>query len=128
MKIYLGCYSGKVYCISNNGIANKCYNCHHTPSSINERKEYLSIEAGHNLFIVKNDKCIANVKTYRKGRIKWNKKGFIFLSSNVVRLYSDNGILIVRINFKDRLFDAFLDVDNLIVMTLENNFIFHLSN
>ena len=128
MKIYLGCYSGKVYCISNNGIANKCYNCHHTPSSIHERKEYLYIEAGHNLFIVKNDKCIANVKTYRKGRIKWNKKGFIFFSSNVVRLYSDNGILIVRINFKDRLFDAFLDVDNLIVMTLENNFIFHLSN
>ena len=59
------------------------------------------------------------------GRLKWTKSGFMLIASKIIRIFSDDGILEAKIDFKNKIFDAFLDKEKLKVMTLHKDHIFH---
>jgi hypothetical protein len=126
-KIYLGCYSGKVYCISKDGRVIKIYNCQDVVRSIREKRRYLFIETDCCLFIIKDDKYLTHVSTWETGNLRWSDDGFMFVGTKELRLFSNEGIEIGRINIKDSITDAYWADGNLNVVTANKAYVFSIS-
>lgn len=86
-KIYLGCYSGKVYCLSREGNVKTVYNCHDVIKSIKEKQNYLLIETDYYLHVLKDNKYINHLETGR-GSILWMDNVFLIKNTNELRIYS----------------------------------------
>lgn len=123
-RIYLGCYSGKVYLISKNGRVIKLYNCHDVVRSIREKENYLFIETDYCLYIIKDDKYLAHVRTWKTGNLEWTDSGFMLVGSKELHLFSDEGIEIGRINFKNNIYDIYWVNGNLKVTTAKKAYMF----
>lgn len=123
-RTYLGCYSGKVYCISKDGRVIKLYNCHDVIRSIREKGKYLFIETDYCLFIIKDDKYLTHVSTWETGNLRWSDNGFMFVGTKVLRLFSDEGIELGRINLKNSISDTYWADGKLNVVTANKVYIF----
>jgi len=126
-RIYLGCYSGKVYLISKDGRVIKLYNCHDVVRSIREKEEYLFIETDYYLYIIKDDKYLTHVKTWKAGNLEWTDSGFMLVGTKELHLFSDEGIEIGRINFKNNISDVYWADGNLKVFTANKAYTFSFS-
>lgn len=134
-RIYLGCYSGKLYQINQNGIADKIYiipedQVNNYPrtnpiSFITEYNDRIYILTQWYLYILKDEKVLCHLKN-EKGRFKWFKKGFIHQQKNQIILYdcdgTNQGILsfqtpILLVGYKDNI---------LLVETVKKTFTFRL--
>jgi hypothetical protein len=126
-RIYLGCYSGKVYCVSKDGRVIKLYNCHDVVRSIREKGEYLFIETDYCLYIIKADKYLTHVRTWKTGNLKWADSGFMLVGTKELHLFSDEGIEIGRIKFKNNISDVYWAAGNFKVMTANKVYVFSVS-
>ena len=85
-RIYLGCYSGKLYQINQKGIAEKIYIIPEDIINDFERTNPISFVTEYNgrkyiltqwyLYILKDEELVCYLKN-EKGKFKWFKKGFI---------------------------------------------------
>jgi len=125
--IYLGCYSGKVYCISKDGRARKLLNCHDVVRSIREKGKRLFIETDYCLFVIKDDKCLTHVSTWKTGNLRWTDDGFMLVGTKELRLFSDEGLEIGRISFKNSIYDVYWGDGNLNVVTAKKAYVFSAS-
>ena len=107
-EIYLGCYSGKIYCLTPTGIVKKLYDCHDVVRSIKKIEPYLFIETDYYLYILKNDKYLNNLKIWKKGDLFWMNGTFFLKTSNELKFFSYDGILKSTINFKNRIYDFYI--------------------
>ena len=87
-EIYLGCYSGKIYCLTPTGIVKKLYDCHDVVKSIKKIESYLFIETDYYLYILKDDKYLNNLKIWKKGDLFWINGGFLLKTSNEIKFFS----------------------------------------
>jgi len=136
-KIYLGCYSGKLYQINQNGIAEKIYlipedQINNYPktnpiSFVTEYNERKYILTQWYLYILKNEKLISYVKN-EKGRFKWFKKGFIHQHKNHLIIYNCDGVNQGSISFKSPILLIGYKDDILFVETTTKVFTFKLEN
>lgn len=123
-RIYLGCYSGKIYVISKDGNVIKLYNCHEVIRSIREKRCYLFIETDYCLYIIKDDKYLAHIKKRETGNLEWTDSGFMFVDTKELHLFSDDGIEIGSIIFKFNISDIYWVDNNLKVTTANKAYIF----
>jgi len=123
-KIYLGCYSGKLYCIFKNGHVAKLYNCHDPIKAIREEEEYLFIETDCRLFIIKDDKCLKHIDRRESGDIRWHGGGFMLIKTREVSLFLDNGVEIGKIYFKNSIHDIYWVGNDLNVLTAKKIYVF----
>lgn len=123
-RIYLGCYSGKVYCTLKDGRVIIRYNCHNTIKSIREKGKYLFIETEYCLHIIRDDKYLNHVRTWKIGKLKWTDNGFMIIVAKELHIFSDEGIEISRINFKNNISDVFWAGRNLKVLTANKAYVF----
>ena len=107
-EIYLGCYSGKIYCLTPTGIVKKLYDCHDVVRSIKKIESYLFIETDYYLYILKDDKYLNSLKIWKKGDLFWINGGFLLKTSNEIKFFSYEGILKSTINFKNRIYDMYI--------------------
>ena len=107
-EIYLGCYSGKIYCLSQTGIVKKLYDCHEVVRSIKNIRAYLFIETDYYLYILKDDKYLNNIKIWKNGNLYWMNGGFLLKTSNELKFFSYEGILKSTIKFKNRIYDLYI--------------------
>jgi len=126
-RTYLGCYSGKVYCVLKNGHVIKLYNCHNVVRSIREKGNYLFIETDYCLYIIKDDKYLTHIGTWKTGNLKWTNSGFMLVGTKELRLFSDEGIEIGRISFKNNISHVYWAEGNLKVMTANKAYVFSFS-
>ena len=122
--LYLGCYSGKVYCMSKDGHVTRRYNCHDVVRSIREKGNYLFIETDHSLFIIKDDRYLTHVATWKAGKLRWGDDGFMLVGTKELRLFLDDGIEIGRMNFKNRISDVYWADGNLNIVTSKKAYVF----
>lgn len=121
-ELYLGCYSGKIYCLSIDGIVKKIYNCHDVVKSIKKRGFYLFIETNYYLFILKNDEYVNYIKIWKQGDLFWYNGGFFLKTSNELRLFSNNGDLISILTFKNRIYDLYITNKGLNISTTNRTY------
>lgn len=123
-KIYLGCYCGKVYCISRDGKVKTLVNCPNGVKSIREKGEYLFIETVYGLHIIKDGQYLNHVKNWQVGDLRWTDSGFMFVGSKELHLFSDEGIKIGGVSFKKTIYDLYWAGSNLEVITADKAFTF----
>ena len=134
-RIYLGCYSGKIYQANKNGIVEKIYTIPGDKEGIYgqtnpvtyiiERNDYLHILTYWYLYILKDNKVINFIKI-SEGDIKWFDYGFIHQIKDNIFLYLNNGNLLGSINFKDSIRHVCYKDDNLLIETSRKAFLFKL--
>ncbi len=127
-RIYLGCYSGKIYEMSQNGIVDTIYEMTTQESAhvIFEDSDFLLILTYSQLYIIDriNKKFLKTIRTRgsslsSKGFIRFFKGGFIHILDHDVILYSSDGKELTRISFKSAPKFVFLspDKESLVVET-----------
>jgi hypothetical protein len=107
-EIYLGCYSGKIYCLSHTGIVKKLYDCHDVIRSIKKLGAYLFIETDYYLYILKDDKYLNNLKIWKNGDLFWINGGFLLKTPNKLKFFSCECILKSTLKFKNRIYDLYI--------------------
>ena len=134
-RIYLGCYSGKIYQINKNGVAEKIYVIPEDEKGIYgqtnpvtyivERGNYLHILTYWYLYILRDDKAEKFIKI-NDGEVKWFDSGFIHQIKNTIFLYLNNGDLLGSLTFKDSIRHVCYKDDNLLIETNKKAFLFKL--
>ncbi len=135
-RIYLGCYSGKIYQINHNGVAEKIYvvpegmiNNYLAPNPILFVTEYLGRKyflTKWYLYILKDDE----VQTYLKNEecsFKWFDMGFIQKRKHQINLFNPDGISQGSITFKSPLVIVAFNNGVLFVQTTTRAYTFCLS-
>ncbi|MCJ7447711.1 MAG: DnaJ domain-containing protein [Bacteroidales bacterium] len=134
-RIYLGCYSGILYQINQNGIADKIYiipvdQVNNYPrtnpiSFITEYNDRKYILTQWYLYILKDEKVMCHLKN-EKGRFKWFKKGFIHQQKNQIILFDCDGSNLGSLSFKSPILLVGYKDDFLLVETTQKAFTFSL--
>lgn len=106
-KIYLGCYSGKLYSLSKEGIVDIIINCHDTVKSIIKKHSYLFIETNYHLYILKDNEYLTHLKLWKEGILSYLDGYIILRKTNEIKLFSLDGIYISSIRFKNRINDLY---------------------
>lgn len=135
-RIYLGCYSGKIYQINQNGIAEKIYlvpegQINNYPlcnpiSFVTEYNDRKYILTKWYLYILKDDKLRGYIKN-EKGRFKWFEKGFIQQRKNQIILFDPDGVNQGLISFKSAVLLVGYKHDILFVETNTKAYTFRLA-
>ncbi len=101
-RIYLGCYTGKVYCMDLTGKVLKVYSTVDGILGIRERGSYLYIWTDTNMYVLKDDKVINQIihpTSLFDDKLTWSEWGFIFKSDRTLILYSEDGTWLGTIQF-----------------------------
>jgi len=108
-RIYLGCYSGKIYQINQDGIAEKIYivpedkkgdyGMTNPISFVTEYNDRKYILTHWYLYILKDDKLFRYLKI-EKGNYKWFKNGFIHQDKKQIVLFDRDGDKKGMLSFK----------------------------
>lgn len=122
-RIYIGCYSGKIYCVSKNGKVSKFYDVHETPRTIREKGDYLYIETDYHLYIIKDDKYLTHIDTYGKGDLMWWYGGFMFVGNNEISIFSLGGDIVGNISFKKNIYDLYWEEEKLRIVTIDRSYL-----
>ena len=117
-RIYLGCFSGKIYCISKTLHIIKQYICHDDIKSIREKGRNVFVETAFVLFIIQDDRYLTHINIWGMGKLRWNTEGFMYVSEKEIHLFTDDGIEIGRIVFeKNKIYNAYCNDNSLKVTT-----------
>lgn len=124
-RIYLGCYSGKIYEISQNGVASTIYEMTTQESAnvICEDGDFLHVLTFSQLYIIDrmNKKFVKTIQTRgkslsAKGTIRFFKGGFIHILDRSVIVYDSAGIQLCEINFESAPKYVFLSPEGKLVV------------
>ncbi len=132
-RIYLGCYSGKVYQINQSGNLLKkyiipedntgMYGSTNPISSIREFKGNLYILSIWYLYILKNDQVIKYLPL-NDGYYKWFEEGLILLEKKEFKIYDLEGFYIGKISFKQNINQVSFVDRHFIVATVSKTYCF----
>jgi hypothetical protein len=125
-KIYIGCYSGKVYNVLKDGRILKVYSCWDAIRQIKLRKEYLLIATDNILYVIKDDRYVTHIDI-SNSKLRWCDEGFMLFRTKGLYLYAYDGIRLCEISFKKSVHDAFWRGNNLKVITIDKIFSFLVS-
>lgn len=123
-RIYLGCYSGRVYRIDKGVGVTTEYSCHGVTRDIYVRGELLIISNGYCLYLLKNDKYVDHVITDKDYQVVWDNGRLMVITSREVSLFTDNGVRISTIKFRDHIQDAVWKGNTIEVRTGKKDFSF----
>jgi hypothetical protein len=93
-QIYLGCYSGRVYCINKEGIVLKTYVSDDAIGRIEENQGHLYIQTGSGIYIIHDDKVLNHIEIGDGELSCFTIWGFIVKKGFVISLYELEGNLI----------------------------------
>lgn len=132
-RIYLGCYSGKVYQINQSGRLLKkyiipedetgIYGSTNPISSIREFKERLYILTSWYLYILQNDVVVKYIPV-NDGNIKWFENGFVLLEKEELTIFDLDGRHIAKVIFKQKIKHICYTEGYFIVTTLSKSYCF----
>jgi len=125
-KIYIGCYSGKVYLVLKDGRILKVYYCWDVIRQIKLRKEYLLVATDNTLYIIKNDQYVTHIDI-SNSKLKWCDEGVMLFRTQGLCLYTYDGNKLCDVSFKKSIHDAFWTSKNLKIMTINKIFSFLVS-
>ena len=125
-KVYVGCYSGKVYLVLKDGRVLKVYNCHDVIRSIKRREQHLFIATDRILYIIKDDQYLTHIDV-NNCKLRWYIEGLMLLWTKQLSLYTYEGIKIGDISFKKSICDVFWTNKNLTVITSSSRHSFLIS-
>lgn len=120
-EIYLGCYSGKIYCFSKEGTVKKIYNCQDVIRSIKKRYHFLYIKTDFYLYILKDDKYLNHLNIGRNDLI-WINSGFILKNSTEIKFFNEEGVSRGSIKFKNRIHDLYLTNNGINISTTNKTY------
>jgi hypothetical protein len=98
-RIYLGCYSGRVYCINEDGNVLKTYVTDDTIRRIQERPPYLYIQTNYSLYVIRDEKLINHIEIGTGDFFSFATWGFIVKKGSIISIYGYDGTLIGNIRF-----------------------------
>jgi len=122
--IYVGCYSGRVYCMTKNAALSRMYDAHNTIEQITENKESLYIKTDRLLYIIKNKDFINSIDITDAGYFRPGDRILMLIATKVIKLYTVHGDQIGMIQFKDSIEDAFETTTGIKVVTRKKNYYF----
>jgi hypothetical protein len=124
-KIYIGCYSGRLYLLSRQGKSQLIYNCHAPIRRITESGQYLYVVSDEFWDILSDGVLINRIEgSFRLERIVFDKDCNAVMSNRKsVRLYSLGGIPFAELNFKENIADVFMVNQKLRVVTGKKSYL-----
>jgi hypothetical protein len=98
-RIYLGCYSGMVYCVDPGRHVLKVYSTDAPIDGILERRRYVYVWTHTSLYVLEGDK-VANHLDLREGGLEgFTAWGLIVRKETSLMLYSEDGAWLGTVNF-----------------------------
>lgn len=135
-RVYLGCYSGKIYQINKLGNLQKkyvipedktgLYGSTNPISSIKEFKGMLYILSSWYVYILKADQVIKYIPV-NDSYLKWFEEGFILLDKKEFKIYDLKGGEIGKISFKQNINQVSYVDKHFIVSTVSKTYCFNWS-
>jgi hypothetical protein len=116
-RIYLGCYSGRVYCIDEEGHVLKTYVTDDTIRRIREQAPYLYIQTNYSLYVIRDERVINHIEIGTGEFFSFAAWGFIFKKDSTLSLYDQDGTLIGNIRFSRKPYEVIPTDEGLIVCT-----------
>jgi len=116
-EIYLGCYSGKVYCIKFDGTVKKTYNSDGVVEKILKHDPFLYIEVAASLFVLKNDRIVKHIELKELESVTYARWGFVVGSGFELSFYESSGDLVGTAVFTQEPRERIPTNDGLIIRT-----------
>jgi len=116
-RIYLGCYSGRVYCINEEGLVLKTYVTDDTIRRIEEHQGYLYIETNYGIYVIHNDRVLNHIEIGDGKLSSFAAWGFIIKKGPIISLYKHNGDPIGSAKFSKDPCEIIPSKDSVIVYT-----------
>lgn len=98
-RIYLGCYSGMIYCVDPGGNVLKVYSTDAPIDGILERKGYLYVWTHTSLYVLEDDKAANHIDLREGGLECFTEWGLIVRKGLSFILYSEGGAWIGTVHF-----------------------------
>lgn len=115
-NIYLGCYSGKIYGLSKDGIVDVIIDCHNPARFIKKHDAYFFIETDFYLYFVKDNTYLNHVKIQNE-KIYYLDDYLMLKSRNEIKFYSFDGNYISSAKFKNNISDIYITRNGLNLST-----------
>ena len=116
-RIYLGCYSGRVYCINEKGTVLKTYVTDTTIRKIKENQGHLYIVTSYGIYVIHNDRVLDHIEIGDGQLFCFASWGFIIRKRSIVSLYKHNGDTIGSVRFSEDPREIVPSQDGVIVYT-----------
>jgi hypothetical protein len=116
-RIYLGSYSGQVYCINEDGYVLKTYDFDDTIRHIREGAPYLYIQTNYSLYVIRDERVINHIEIGDINFSSFAKWGFFVKKDFVVSLYDHDGTLIGSIRFSKKPYEIIPNDQGMTVYT-----------
>jgi|GEM_PF-1631877 hypothetical protein len=121
-RIYLGCYSGRVYCVNQEGSVLKIYITDDTIQHIEERFPYLYIQTNYSLFVIQNERVINHLEIGNDS-FSFAAWGFFIKGNSIISLYDHSGSQIGNIRFYNQTYEIIPTNQGVIVYTKQGRVI-----
>lgn len=116
-RIYLGCYSGRVYCINEEGMVLKTYVTDDTIRRIEENQGHLYIQTNYSIYVIHNDSVLNHIEIGDGDLSSFATWGFIIKKGPIISLYKPNGDSIGSVKFSKDPCEVIPSQDSVIVYT-----------
>ena len=127
-RVFLGCYSGLIYCIDLDGNVLKTYQTDSTIEGILERGRNLYIWTRTSLFVVEGDKVVSHIDLRGGGLECFADWGFIVKKGASLALYSVEGTWLGNVRFEKEAREVVPTANGLVAYTTKERFHVCLSN
>ncbi|GEM_PF-3831248 len=122
--LYLGCYSGKLYCVAADGRVRRIYDCHDTIRCVVQVGDVVLVETDACVFVIEGGSYARYVPKEKNCQFWWTKSGFIQVGTKQLRFYRYSGESLCEMEFKKSIYDVTWRADRVEVKTGDTQYVF----
>ena len=123
-RIYLGAYSGKVYCISKCGIVLRTFDTGETMQTVRESLGHIWMQSFAAVHIFQGERLIRHLPLATGSHVSWGSAGFCIFHGKEVTLFTSPGEVAARLLFSRPVSIALWPGESLLIETSDRRFVF----
>jgi len=121
--LYVGCYSGKIYFLPTNGKFINIFDCQAPIHTIKELGKYIYILSRDSLNLLVDGKLVHRINGIN-GKLIWGKSAILEVTTRRLRIFSLQGVQLAGLEFRDNIADAYLQDNQVKVITANKIYMF----
>jgi len=123
-RVYLATYSGKVYCVSKEGVVLRTFDLGTTVRAMREAQDYLVVHSFEHLHAFKGERLLRHISVPADANLAWGDQGFILWQGKSLQAYTWAGEAGAEVAFKNPIVSALWSDGTLVLDTAVNRFVF----
>lgn len=123
-RVYLGAYSGKVYCISKDGNVLRTFHTGETIRTVRESLGHVWMQSFDAVHIFQGDRLIRHLPLATGNHVAWGATGFSIAHGKEVTLFTSSGEVAARLLFTRPVSILLWRGESLLIETSNRRFVF----